>query len=204
MLRTALGLVLALTTGLASVRGEPLYFIGTLEGAGLGTDAGSSWVLMLQYTPSATAVAAVTQATMTVNRVGGGSYTWSGLDGTKTNAVSVLANLNTLRVRLNWTGDQSSTLGTNGSSLILTVVSPTALPTQVASKQNVDQLVNTATNITGTFDFDPFAPFGESEQALVGVPQAVPEPGSLAVLAVASVLMGRRYLSSRKGKQQTS
>jgi len=84
------------------------------------------------------------------------------------------------------------------------VVSPTALPTQVASKQNVDQLVNTATNITGNFEFDPFAPFGESEQALVGVPQAVPEPGSVAVLAVASVLMGRRYLSSRKGKQQTS
>ena len=198
MLRKALGLVLALTTGLASVQAEPLYFIGTLEGAGLGTDAGSSWVLMMQYTPSATAVAAVTQATMTVARVGGGTYTWSGLDVTKTNTVSVLSNLNTLRVRLNWTGDQSAALGTNVSSLILTVVSPKLLPTQVASKQDVEQLVNTATNITGNFEFDPFAPFGESEQALVGVPQAVPEPGGLAVLAIASVFIGRRVLSRRK------
>lgn len=198
MLRTALGLLLALTTGLTSVRGEPLYFIGTLEGAGLATDAGSSWVLLLQYTPATTAVAVVTQATMTVQRAGGGTYTWSALDGTKTNAVSILSNNNTLRVRLNWSGDESGGLGTNKSSLILTVSSPTMVPTQIASKQNVDQLVNTATSVTGTFDFDPFAPFGESEQSLVGVPQAVPEPGGVAILAISAVLAGRRFARRRK------
>jgi hypothetical protein len=197
-MRTALGIVLALTAGFASVRGEQLYFMGTLEGAGLGSDAGSSWVLMMQYTPSATLVAAVTQATMTVNRAGGGTWTWSNINAGKTNTVSVLSNRNTLRVRLNWTGEQSGILGTNISSLILTVVSPGVVPLQIASKQNVEQLVSTATNITGNFEFDPFAPFGESEQALVGIPQAVPEPGSLAVLAAASVFATRRYLTRRR------
>lgn len=190
--------VCALLLGMSPARAESIYVTGVLEGASAATDAGSTWTLLLQYTPSATAVAAITQASLVVNRVGGGTYTWSALDGSKTNTVSVLTNKNTLRVRTNWTGDQSGLLGTNLSKLTLSIVSPTAVPTEVASAANVSYIMNTATSISGTFEFDPFAPFGDTEQILVGIPQAVPEPGTWALLAAVSGVIGRRVLRNRR------
>jgi hypothetical protein len=163
----------------------------------------SSWTLNVTYgLPLASPNdfrADVTAAEFRINR-NGTLFVWDTLKTSSMNRIRISTDLKAydLGVRFDGPANGTSTGGFQ-SDVDITVRAPAAVAARVASEANIAFLTSTATSVDGTFDVDLQSPFDSFDRlTLDGIPQAVPEPGSMLLLSGLGLVAGRRVMARRR------
>lgn len=161
-------------------------------------EALTTWVYQGTYTPAVSGLTAVvTNATLTLTRSTGLSYTFTSplLGDPEDNQITLINGGSGFKVR-NYFGTTPAGIGTNFSLLTIDVASSGSAT--VASQANIEALRIAASQVTGAFNINPRGVFSSSALTLESpVPQPVPEPGSVAVLVGCCLAGGLRLLRRR-------
>lgn len=192
--RLMLGVLAVASCQLASA--AQISFSGTVVDP--AAEALTTWVYVGTYTPAASGLtAAITNATLTLTRSGGLTYTFtSPLVGSPSNNQLLLVNGGSgFKIRNKFSTTPSG-IGSSYSLLTIDVASVGAAT--VASEANIEALRIAATQVTGAFDFSPQGVFSSEALTLESpVPQPVPEPAGVAMLLACCLAGGVRLFRRR-------
>jgi hypothetical protein len=158
----------------------------------------TTWIYQGTYTPATSGLAAViTNATLTLTRAGGLSYTFTNplLGDPENNQLLLVNGGSGFKIR-NFFGGTPT--GTGNTYSLLTIDVASVGSATAATEANIEALRIAATQVTGAFDVFPQGVFSSSALTLESpVPQPVPEPAGVLALVVGSVCGGLRLLRRR-------
>jgi len=161
-------------------------------------EALTTWVYQGTYTANPSGLSAViSNATLTLTRAGGVSYTFTNplLGDPEDNQLLLINNGSGFKIRNSFGGTPTG-IGSTYSLLTIDVASSGSAT--AATEANIEALRIAANQVTGSFNMSPKGVFSSSALTLESaVPQPVPEPASVVVLVVGSVCGGLRLLRRR-------